>query len=1102
MVLQTLILLACMAASTHQSFLASDSASNSTSSADDDVLALLSFKSLLSDPGSALSSWNNHTSHVCDWHGVRCRDGRRVTALRLVSLGLAGPISPTIANLTSLRNLHLGDNQFNGSIPPELGNLGRLANLNFSYNSLSGEIPATLSRCSRLRTIRIDDNNLEGKLPASLARCSNLSVICLSGNRLVGDIPAEYGSLSELLWLYLNGNNLTGAIPASLGSSSSSLTQIMLSNNSLTGKIPPSLGNLSSLTHLYLSSNNLVGSIPPSLGNCLNLTYLYLRTNSLEGNIPESLGSLTSLRVLDLSVNKLSGTIPPSVYNLSRLGSLNLGINQLVGTISPDIGHALPGLEYLILQGNRLEGSIPRSLVNASELYYLDLSLNNFNGVVPADLGQHHNLAVLNLEGNRFKARDATDWSFLASLSNCTELTWLFLSDNDLAGRFPASVANLSAQLEWLSLAGLQISGAIPPEIEKLRGLQQLDLNGNLLNGSIPREIGSLRNLTRLYLFGNKLSGPIPESLGNHTQLEVLNLGDNRLQGGIPRSFINFKQLNELNLSRNQLGGAIPGEVVSITSLTKVLDLSHNSLVGPIPSDIQKLRLLVLLDVSENKLSGQIPSGLGGCETLNYLYMQGNFFQSTIPSQLSNLRSLQRLDVSRNELSGQIPEFLAGISSLQYLNLSFNDFDGPVPTEGAFANASEVFVDGNPKLCGGHPALRLPPCPVDSSNKSRMRSVAIGLASLIPCFIVLSIIILMWKTASSKRSPLESSPRDQFKMVSYAELHKATDGFSSANLIGTGSFSCVYKGTLEGYEKGVAVKVLNLEQKGALKSYLAECEALRSIRHRNLVKILTCCSTIDRSGNDFKALVFEYVPNGSLDDWLHPTVGSNRETKQLSLDERLCIAIDVASALEYLHRHHGQTPIVHCDVKPSNVLIDDDMAAHLGDYGLTKFLAECNAASTGNPSYSLALRGSIGYIPPGTNILVSTFHICLRTYRYNRYGIGGEVSAHGDVYSYGILVLEMVTGKRPTDDMFRDGRSLRSFVEAAAFPDRVVEIVDPAIRSALEGNDRAANCVVSMVEVGLLCSKGTPQARLDAESVTTKLVAIRSAYLGLGYGEV
>ncbi|CAL9089967.1 unnamed protein product [Musa textilis] len=1081
--IQTLILLACMAASTHQSFLASDSVSNSTSAAADDVLALLSFKSLLSDPGSALSSWNNHSSHVCDWRGVRCRDGRRVTALRLVSLGLAGPISPSIANLTSLRNLHLGDNQFNGSIPPELGNLRRLVNLNFSYNALSGEIPATLSRCSRLRIIRMDNNKLEGKLPASLARCSKLSVMCLSGNRLVGEIPAEYGSLSQLLWLYLNGNNLTGAIPASLGSSSSSLTQIMLSNNSLTGKIPPSLGSLSSLTHLYLSSNNLVGSIPPSLGNCLNLTYLYLRTNSLEGNIPESLGNLTGLRVLDLSVNQLSGTIPPSLYNLSRLGSLNLGINQLVGTISPDIGHALPGLEYLILQGNRLEGSMPRSLVNASELYYLDLSLNNFNGVVPADLGQLHNLGVLNLEGNRFEARDATDWSFLASLANCTELTWLFLSDNDLAGRFPASIANLSAQLEWLSLARLLLSGAIPPEIEKLRGLQRLDLNENLLSGSIPREIGSLRNLTRLYLFGNKLSGPIPESLGNHTRLEALNLGDNQLQGGIPRSFINLKQLNELNLSRNQLGGAIPGEVVSITSLTKVLDLSHNSLAGPIPSDIQKLKLLVLLDVSENKLSGQIPGGLGGCETLNYLYMQGNFFQSTIPPQLSNLRSLRRLDVSRNELSGQIPKFLAGISGLQYLNLSFNDFDGPVPTEGAFANASEAFVGGNPKLCGGHPALRLPPCPIDSSsNKSRMRSVAIGLAGSIPCFIALFVIILMWKKASSKRSALESSPGDQFKMVSYAELHKATDGFSSANLIGTGSFSCVYKATLEGYEKGVAVKVLNLERKGALKSFLAECEALRSIRHRNLVRILTCCSTIDRRGNDFKALVFEFVPNGSLDDWLHPPVASTRETKRLSLDERLCIAIDVASALEYLHHHHGQTPIVHCDVKPSNVLIDDDMAAHLGDYGLVKFLAESNAASTGNPSYSIALRGSIGYIPP-------------------EYGIGGEVSTRGDEYSYGILVLEMVTGRRPTDDVFRDGRSLRSFVEAA-FPDGVVEIVDPAIRSAMEGNDRAANCVVSMVEVGLLCSNGTPQARLDAESVATKMVAIRSAYLGSGYGEV
>ncbi|XP_058068437.1 probable LRR receptor-like serine/threonine-protein kinase At3g47570 [Magnolia sinica] len=110
---------------------------------------------------------------------------------------------------------------------------------------------------------------------------------------------------------------------------------------------------------------------------------------------------------------------------------------------------------------------------------------------------------------------------------------------------------------------------------------------------------------------------------------------------------------------------------------------------------------------------------------------------------------------------------------------------------------------------------------------------------------------------------------DSFMNVSYAELYKATDGFSSANLIGSGSFGSVYKGSLDQDGIVIAVKVLNLQQQGATRSFMVECEALRNVRHRNLIKILTCCSSIHYKGNEFMALVFEYMPNGSLSKWLH-----------------------------------------------------------------------------------------------------------------------------------------------------------------------------------------------------------------------------------------
>ncbi|ONK61123.1 uncharacterized protein A4U43_C08F26480 [Asparagus officinalis] len=208
---------------------------------------------------------------------------------------------------------------------------------------------------------------------------------------------------------------------------------------------------------------------------------------------------------------------------------------------------------------------------------------------------------------------------------------------------------------------------------------------------------------------------------------------------------------------------------------------------------------------------------------------------------------------------------------------------------------------------------------------------------------------------------------EQHEKVSYAELVKATNGFSAGNMIGIESFGTIYKGIFdEDRKKIVAVKVLNLQMQGASKSYMAECEALRNIRHRNLVKIFTTCSSVDFRGDDFKAVVFEFMRNGNLDDWLYPKVIEQFKPKKLNLMARLNIAIDVASALDYLHHQCG-TPIIHCDLKPSNILLGDHMTAHVGDFGLARFLKEIVSKSSQNSMSSVGLRGTIGYIAPGEN---------------------------------------------------------------------------------------------------------------------------------------
>ncbi|CAK9162475.1 unnamed protein product [Ilex paraguariensis] len=281
-----------------------------------------------------------------------------------------------------------------------------------------------------------------------------------------------------------------------------------------------------------------------------------------------------------------------------------------------------------------------------------------------------------------------------------------------------------------------------------------------------------------------------------------------------------------------------------------------------------------------------------------------------------------------------------------------------------------------------------------------------------------------------------SSTTDWQSGISYPEIIKSTNGFSIDNLIGSGSFGSVYKGVLSGDGSVVAIKVLNLEQQGASKSFIHECKALKSMRHRNLLKIITACSSVDYQGNDFKCLIFEFMSNGSLDFWLHPNDGEQRNTKNLSIIQRLNIAIDVASALDYLH-HHCETPIVHCDLKPSNVLLDEDMTAHVGDFGLARFLLETPNNPSKNQTMSIGLKGSVGYIPP-------------------EYVMGGQVSTLGDVYSYGILLLEVFTGKRPTEDIFTNGLNLPQLV-AMALPENVMEVVDPSLLLAEEEDNLDEN---------------------------------------------
>nr|XP_017227679.1 PREDICTED: probable LRR receptor-like serine/threonine-protein kinase At3g47570 [Daucus carota subsp. sativus] len=871
-----------------------------------------------------------------------------------------------------------------------------------------------------------------------------------------------------------------GGFPANLRHCKD-IRYIYLSGNNLHGKLPTDFSPWPKLEVFNVKHNQIDGSIPPSIGNLSNLRILFLSYNYLTGGIPLELSHLAKLEFLDLQQNSLSGMVPISLYNISSLYKLGLNENALKGILPSDLGFTLPNLQALYASHNKFSGPLPPSIVNASNLIIFDIQHNSITGPIPNNLGSLPNLEWLGLGSNLL---GLNDWNFFNSLVNCTRLKTLSLDTNGLTGELPSSIANLSATMENLYMYSNHIRGSIPHGIGKLVNLINLNLGDNFLTGSIPQSIGRLSKLGVLVLSENNIVRAIPTSISNMTRLSYLYIQDNLLQGSIPTPLFNIT-LEELYLSNNHFRGAIPDEIVFMSNCI-VLNLSRNLFSGPLPSNIGSLKQLVTLDLSDNKLSGEVPATLDGCLMLEELYMAGNLFQGRIPSSLKALKNLALVDLSNNNISGSIPSFFEGFRYIIFLDLSHNKLEGEVPEKGIFSNASVFSVDGNLELCGGIQALHLPSCPRKvSRNKKRslaLRVLLIGI--LIPLgvlFACLALISYRRRNSNKLNDPIRILEDDRYPRLSYQDLLLATNEFSPDNLIGEGKYGSVYKGNLESVEHMVAVKVLNVEVHGANKTFLAECEALRNIRHRNLVKIITICSSTDFKGNDFKALVFEFMANGSLDSWLHPSPPDQQNERNLTLLQRLNIAIDIALGVDYLH-HHSHESIIHSDLKPSNILLDEGFVAHIGDFGLARF----SFATTTNVSQaqmsSTGVRGTIGYVPP-------------------EYGMGVGISAEGDVYSYGILLLEMFSGKRPTCSslLLENCNNLHEYVRKA-LPQRVMNIIDPRIKIDQEGDGSTTKqsyrkatieaCLASIFEVGLLCSAEIPRDRIDIS------VAIKQLHVG------
>ncbi|KAF3645403.1 putative LRR receptor-like serine/threonine-protein kinase FLS2-like [Capsicum annuum] len=380
---------------------------------------------------------------------------------------------------------------------------------------------------------------------------------------------------------------------------------------------------------------------------------------------------------------------------------------------------------------------------------------------------------------------------------------------------------------------------------------------------------------------------------------------------------------------------------------------------------------------------------------------------------------------------------------------------------GVFMNSTLQSFLGNKGLCGVH-ILEVPACTIPGLQSKSKELVLKVVIPVVISFFLIFLSVSIWiikRQKKGKSKDVEKVPDIRtHQLVSYHEIQRATNYFDESNLIGVGSSGTVYKGTLSSGIV-VAIKILDLEYDEVCKRFDTECEVMRNVRHRNLVPVITTCSS-----DYIRAFVLQYMSNGSLEYWLY------REDCQLNLLQSVTVMLDAAMGIEYLHHGHI-TPVAHCDLKPDNILLDEDMVAHVGDFGISKILAVSKSMA-----YTETL-GTLGYIAP-------------------EYGSEGIVSTNGDVYSYGIMLMEVLTKRRPTDeDICNENLDLRKWI-TQSFSGTMLDIVDGNLFPKEEQiTSKSEICIASMIELALDCTKETPESRITMKDVAKRLNKIKNTFL-------
>ncbi|KAL3618919.1 LRR receptor-like serine/threonine-protein kinase hsl2 [Castilleja foliolosa] len=912
-------------------------------------------------------------------------------------------------------------------------------------------------RLNQVVSINLPSLNIYGPFPSDFCRIPTLRNLNLGDNFFGGQINSTSISIcSRLVSLNLSSNLFVSGLP-DFPLPFPDITILDLSSNNFSGEIPISYANLNRLKILSIAGNLLNGSIPDFLYNLTSLTQLILSQNPYRpSQLPKDIGRLTKLEQLVVSYSNLIGQIPDSIGNLVSIKNFDVAHNNLQGKVPCSIGGMI-NVVQIELWGNQLSGELPDTFANLSSLLRFDASGNNLTGKIPVSL------AGLGLES--FAISDNFLIGEIPNILASNKMLYdLRLFNNSLSGMLPKSLG-LNSGLEIIDISTNNLEGPLPPGLCRKNKLKCLLIFMNRFSGKIPDSYGECDTLMRVRVHENQLSGVVPSGLWGISGLYLLELTNNKFEGSVPVSITAAKGLQQLLLSGNKFSGELPDQICYCQELER-LSMSGNQFYGELPSCINRLSSLQEIHMQGNNFSGEIPKNVTGLMELVQLDLSRNQLSGVIPSELGSLPRLTFFNISNNMLTGEIPEDLTKLK-LSVFDVSNNRLEGRVPTS-LDTNSSFPGLMGNAGLCSSIPTL-LRPC-LGPKRVHKKSYLLVRILSAVVVIVVVLIILLMLKTRkviNFSRKRTQTWKVTVFQKVPLDE-EDILASLRAENLIGSGGSGCVYKVVLKSGQTVAAKKLWEAKGSEPEGAFRAEVETMGGIRHINIVKLLFTCIS-----EDYRILVYEYMENGSLGDVLHD-LGDGGVL--LDWPKRLAIAMGTAQGLAYLH-HDCVPAVMHRDLKSNNILLDEEFRAKVADFGLAKMLkVDVNESQ----QVMSRVAGSYGYIAP-------------------EYAYTVKVTEKSDVYSFGIVLLELLTGKRPNDSFFGENMNIVNWVKDIALPSlrrgrngdtnnsRNIANLNQILDTRMDANTIDYQEVKKVLNVALLCTVESPDRRPSMRRVVELL---------------